>query len=371
MELRLGELLVLDALITTIQLEEALENQAVCGVRLGSALMEMGYVEENALGRTLSEKSGVPFIGGSELSSIPEEVVHMFSRSMAARYRVMPFKLERNRLGLAMTDPNDFKVIEDISFITGRVVQPYIAPDVHISHARARYYQVGDGEAGYRQLVNQRRRNVLSCPGRAARAEEDERPRQEAALEYEDFSSLNDVLADQPQAMTQPAAPQLLSGELARARSTDEVGELLIRHVGQRFGTGALFQLRGSVAVGWRGVSNGSRVHRMEGGELTLDDSSVVRDVAEGGLFSLGPLMDTPDNRRILRLLDLPGDAPMIVLPVVLGDRAVAVLLVSVEMGDPGVCLAELRNLADKAARALGLLFISRKEHKAVMDRQS
>lgn len=58
MELRLGELLVREELISAIQLEEALESQAACGVRLGSALMEMGYVEENALGRTLRGRWG-------------------------------------------------------------------------------------------------------------------------------------------------------------------------------------------------------------------------------------------------------------------------------------------------------------------------
>lgn len=362
MDMRLGELLVRDELITTIQLEEALESQAACGIRLGSALMEMGYVEENALGRTLSEKMGVPFIAGSELSTIPTEIVHTFSRSMAARYHAMPFKLERNRLGLAMTDPNDFRVIEDISFITGRVVQPYIAPDVHISHAQARYYQVSDGEARYRMLGELRRRNCPPRLGKSAMPEEGN-PCQDEAVEYEDFACLNEALAEEEsrqEAITPPAAPQFLSGELALARSTDEVGDLLIRHVGQQFGTGALFQLQGSVAVGWRGVNNGRRIDRMERGELVLHDSSVVRDVAEGGLFSLGPLMDTPENRRILRLLELPGDAPLFVLPVVLRDRAMAVLLVSAETGDPG-SLDELRNLADEAARALEMLVLRKR----------
>jgi hypothetical protein len=374
MDMRLGELLVRDELITTIQLEEALEGQAACGIRLGSALMEMGYVEENALGRTLSEKTGAPFIGGSELSVIPAEVVQTFSPSMALRYHAMPFRLERNRLGLAMSDPNDFRAIEDIAFATGRVVQPYIAPDVHVSHARAMYYQVRDGEERYRRLAELRRGNRPPFPGRAAMPEVEQRPGEDETVEYEDFSCLNEVLAeksDQPEAMAQPAAARLLSGELARACSIDEVGDLLIRHVGQQFGTGALFQLRGNVAVGWRGVSNGRRIDRIESGELVLRESSVVRDVAEGGLFSLGPLMDTPGNRRILRLLRLPGDAPLFVLPVAPGDRALAVLLVLAETVDPRGGLDELRTLANEAARALGMLHLGRRGNRAAMDRQS
>jgi hypothetical protein len=354
MDMRLGELLVRDELITAIQLEEALESQVACGIRLGSALMEMGYVEENALGRTLSEKMGVPFIGGSELSAIPTEVVHTFSRSMAVRYHAMPFKLERNRLGLAMTDPNDFRAIEEIAFATSRVVQPYIAPDVHISHAQAMYYQVDGGEARYRRLAELRRR-------------------QDDAFEYEDFSCLNEALTGEGsrwEPVARPPVPQRPSGKLAWARSADEVGDLLIEHMGQLFGTGALFQLRGNIAVGWRGVSNGRRIDRIETGDLLLHESSVVRDVAEGGGFSLGPLMETPENWRILRLLELPGDAPLFVLPVILRDRAVAVLLVSAETCDPGG-LDELRTLAHEAARTLGMYDPQKEGNETVMDRQS
>ncbi|ABL01207.1 GspE/PulE/PilB domain-containing protein [Pelobacter propionicus] len=364
MELRLGELLLRDRLITNTQLEEALESQAGRGIKLGSALFELGYVEENALGRALSAKLGVPFVGRSELSSIPGDLIRDFSRSMAVKYNVMPFKLERNRLGLAMSDPNDFRALEDIAFMTGCVVQPYIAPDVRISDAQARYYRISGGESRYRRLADLRRRNSPPCPGQAAMPEEEQRPRQDEAVEYEDFSCLNEALAGEgscSETIARPAVPQRTSGKLARAGSTDEVGDLLIEHMGQLFGTGALFQMRGTGAVGWRGVSNGRRIDLIETDDLVLHESSVVRDVAEGRRYSLGPLMDTPENRRILQLLELPGDASLFVLPVVLGNRAVAVLLVSVEMDDPMACLAELRTLAHEAERALAMLIIRKK----------
>ena len=54
MELRLGELLLRDRMITNAQLEEALESQAGCGIRLGSVLIEMGYVDALFAGNALA-----------------------------------------------------------------------------------------------------------------------------------------------------------------------------------------------------------------------------------------------------------------------------------------------------------------------------
>ncbi len=358
MELRLGELLLRDRLITNTQLEEALESQAGRGIKLGSALFELGYVEENALGRALSAKLGVPFVGRSELSSIPGEVIRDFSRSMAVKYNVMPFKLERKRLGLAMSDPNDFRALEDIAFMTGRVVQPYIAPDVHISDAQARYYRISGGESRYRMLVRGKPRRYSVHGGKVDTREKLGLNGEGGEQEYEDYSSLNAVFADKP--ATTPVLERF-TGKLAQARTVDEVGNLLIEYVAQALGTGALFQLRGGAAVGWRGVSNGRMIDSSDMGGLILGESSVVCDVAASGRFSLGHLIDTSENRRILGLLGLSGDTPLFVLPLVLRDRTVAVLMVSAETCDPGGGMEELRGLANDAVQALAMLILRKR----------
>ncbi len=380
MELRLGELLLRDRMITNAQLEEALESQAGCGIRLGSVLIEMGYVEENALGRALSAKLGVPFVSRSELSSIPGDVIRDFSRSMAVKYNVMPFKLERNRLGLAMSDPNDFRALEDIAFMTGRVVQPYIAPDVHISDAQARYYRVSGGESRYRLFGEQRRGSQPPLPQKSAllplqeMAVEGAPLAQCVAVEYEDFSCLNEVLADEngpTEKVAQPGKRAVITPELAGTRSWDDVADLLISHIGQAFGSGALFLLRGSVAVGWRGVSNGGMIDQEEMGSLILGEPSVVRDVAESGLLSLGPLMATPEDRRGLELLGIQHDASLFVLPLVLLGRAVSVVLVQVEMDDPTSSLSKLRELVSQAAGSMGMLITTKRGTTSVVERHS
>jgi len=133
MALKLGELLLKEKMVTPGQLEEALKNHVVYGIRLGSSLVEMGYVDEDALAQLLSRKLGVPCVGRKELAAVPKGLIRDFPRSLVEAHSVVPLKLEGNRLSLAMADPTDFKAIEEVGFVTGHVVQPYIAPDFQIS----------------------------------------------------------------------------------------------------------------------------------------------------------------------------------------------------------------------------------------------
>ena len=395
MELKLGELLVKEKLITPEQLEEALKSQIIYGVRLGSSLIEMGYVEEDALARVLSEKLGVPYVGSEQLSDIPKEIIRDFSRAMVIKYRVVPFKLERNRLGLAMTDPGDFKAIEEIAFITGHVVQPYIAPDVHISHAQAKYYRVSGNEALYQKAAADMMRKSNPSESKEpatisiqAVAENGELLHVTIPAEFEDFASLNEVLDDESfleinspplikhfsnlneaqvyESSHKPGEREIytveqLCHDIARACSRDEVADVFIRYLGQEFFTGALFILRGTVAVGWRGITNGVREDGVSDLSLLLSKPSIIRDVVETRTFYLGSLINTPENRQILETLELSSDASLFVVPVLMLNKVVVVVLVSAEMDDLSARLSELQNLVKKVSLAFEMLIIKKK----------
>ena len=371
MELKLGEVLLREKLITTEQLEEALNSQTVYGIRLGSTLVEMGYVEEDALAHVLGAKLGVPVVGSDELSSISRDVIRDFSRALVVRYHVMPFKLERNRLGLAMSNPNDLKAIEEIAFITGHVVQPYIAPDVRISHAQAKYYRVSDGEARYQHVAEERLKKDAGKPeaGKtvavSAMTETGEMVNVHIPAEFEDFASLNDATKTDEGTQTQPGGQPVLYDsicmEFTKARTRDDVAETLIRYIAREFKTGMFFVLRGAIAAGWRGVINGALVDDVRSLSLMLSKTSVLRDVIETKTFSLGPLQPTPENRRVLEVLSLPEDTPLFAAPVVMLNKVVVVVLVLADVDDLGRKLQELQQLLKKVAMAFEMLIIRSK----------
>jgi len=71
---RLGDLLVSNGLITTVQLEKALQDQKISGTKIGSALVKMGYISEKSLVSFLSRHYGVPAIDLNEVQIDPEAI---------------------------------------------------------------------------------------------------------------------------------------------------------------------------------------------------------------------------------------------------------------------------------------------------------
>ncbi|MEJ2700199.1 MAG: hypothetical protein P8Z70_11145, partial [Desulfuromonadales bacterium] len=145
MALKLGEMLIREGLLTSAQLEEALKYQVIFGGKLGTNLIEMGLVEENALARVLSRKLGVPCAEESELMKIPSEVIKLIPKDIAAKYKVIPLRLENRRLTLVMADPDDLKAIDEIAFRTGFLVRPALTPEVRLVLALEKYYEIPRG----------------------------------------------------------------------------------------------------------------------------------------------------------------------------------------------------------------------------------
>ena len=145
MSKKLGDLLLKEGVITNAQLEEALKCQVIFGGKLGTNLIEMGLVEENALARVLSRKLGVPCAEESELMRIPPEVIKLIPKDIAARYKVIPLRLENRRLTLVMADPTDLKAIDEIAFRTGFLVRPALTPEVRLILALEKYYDIERG----------------------------------------------------------------------------------------------------------------------------------------------------------------------------------------------------------------------------------
>ena len=139
---KIGELLVKEGFITQSELEEALRSQVIYGGKLGTNLIEMGLLSEEDFGRVLSRMLKVPYFSANDLRDIPQAVIESLPAELAAKYKVIPLRLENRRLTLVMTDPSDLRTLDEISFRTGMLIRPAISSEMGMVHALEKYYDV-------------------------------------------------------------------------------------------------------------------------------------------------------------------------------------------------------------------------------------
>ncbi len=128
---KLGELLLQEGLIEPEQLNRALEEQRHSGERIGAVLIKLGYITDAALVEFLSRQFRVPAINPAGLS-IPKDIVELIPPEIAMKYLAVPFGLIGHTLNVAMADPGNLFVIDDIRFLTRKNIQVHVASEIVI-----------------------------------------------------------------------------------------------------------------------------------------------------------------------------------------------------------------------------------------------
>lgn len=126
---RLGQLLLDAGLVTHDQLEEALARQRAGGGRLGSCLVELGIVSEAMLLQFLSRHYGVAV---ADLSRIDKTVLPLIPPGTARRKLVLPLRRTGLQLALAVVDPSDVALLDELQFQTGLHIVPHVALESRI-----------------------------------------------------------------------------------------------------------------------------------------------------------------------------------------------------------------------------------------------
>lgn len=144
---RLGEILTGEFGLAPERLETALALQAAKGVRLGAALLEVKAIEATTLARALASQFSLPY-----LAALPEEqtAADLLSRlpiGFAKDNLLFPLDEEDGCLRVAVADPSDSRPLNDLSVLTGMVVEPCLAAPEEILRAINRAYEQQAGGA--------------------------------------------------------------------------------------------------------------------------------------------------------------------------------------------------------------------------------
>lgn len=131
---RLGDMLVEEGKITQEQLESALEEQKTRKTKLGETLMSLGYISPEAFADFFCNSQGYKMVTDEELKEFDPRLQELVGETLIKKHEIMPFGMDGiNTLKVAMSDPMNLAIIDDIEMASGMEVEPYYAPQTSIN----------------------------------------------------------------------------------------------------------------------------------------------------------------------------------------------------------------------------------------------
>lgn len=279
--MRLGEALVREGIITRQQLNQALERQVVYGGRIGTNLIELRFISEEELTRFLGRFFNITPVTQEMIATIPPDVIGSLSADIVGRYKILPFRRDRNRLHTAMLNPRDIKEIDEIRFVTGFDIIPYVITELRLLYCLERYYGI-KRDVRYISLID--------------------RFNPDTKIEESSIEKIKRAFAD--------------------VKETEEIAGILLQEVYRIAERVAIFAIKESKIVGWKakGLS-------IEGFTINLpnDDMSVFSDVLKNKTHYRGPILNVKDNEDLIKLLSGTTQDSLLI-PIGIRDKTVALL---------------------------------------------
>lgn len=283
--MKLGEALIKNSLITRDQLNQALERQVIFGGRIGSNIMELGFIKEHEMLSFLSFFFKVPAVKVVELNAIDPEVIASITRDFADKYRIVPFRKDRNRLHVAMLDPRSLSSVDELRFLTGFDIVPYVITELRLLYCLEKYYDL------------------------------------KRDLRYVSVFGKDDV---QEEKKPEDTAKQIVKvkEQYAAVRDREEVIGVLLNETKPVASRAAVFVVKGNAVSGWK-----ARGLEVEQFSQSVEGQSVFSDVLSRKTYYRGPLLKIPGNAMLIeRLNGTPQDCCM--MPVAIRDKIIGLLYV-------------------------------------------
>ncbi len=138
-----GDLFVQEGLIDHDQLKLAMDKQRELGTSepIAKVLVGMGLIHERDRIRCQGKLWGVPFIDIQDCVPDPESVA-ILSPQLAKKFKAIPIERQGNRLMVAMVNPLDIFIIDELRLMTGLEIEPLIAVEEDLGAAISNYYKV-------------------------------------------------------------------------------------------------------------------------------------------------------------------------------------------------------------------------------------
>ena len=346
--MKLGTRLLRDGAIGLSELEAALRAQVLYGGRLGTNLVELGFIDVDELGHYLSLTLGAPEATNKLFEAAPDDLIESVSAQTAETFVAFPLRRERDgATAVAVLDPLNTVALVALENAMGVPIRPYAAAEIRIYYYLEKHYKIERSvryvrtNSAPRLQGSVERRRVQGAP-RVVRVE----PRRSRTIEK----------------MTPPLESfEQLYGVIDAASERETVADALIRFGEGRLDVLVALLIRDRKAMGWlfHSVFESARTTAIDQLSIPLDELSTLKLAYDASEPYWGPLPVRDPSLEselwsatgLTSALVTPPER-VLVVPVLVRDRVVQ-LLFACNRGDlSGQLRRELIALAGKAGEA-------------------
>ncbi|MFN0059061.1 MAG: type II secretion system ATPase GspE [Planctomycetota bacterium] len=136
----IGQVLKEMKLVSEFDIQEALQIQKKKGGAIGKIFLEKGLISDRNLNQALGKQSGMSVVD-LDATTIPREVIDMVPVNIAETYRVVPVGMEGSTLILALADPQNVSVLDDLKFMLNCPVRGAVSDEESVEKAIKKYYE--------------------------------------------------------------------------------------------------------------------------------------------------------------------------------------------------------------------------------------
>jgi len=148
--------------------------------KLGDVLVKKKLIEEEQLRKAYAYILGVPFVN-LESQFVPKEVLTVIPEPIARKHNIVAFEKEKNKLKVAMLDPEDLQTIDFIKKKTKCKILPCLTSRKSIRHALTQYQKSLKAEFG--DIIDENIKMASAMKKKKKKGEEDEKDLKEKAEE--------------------------------------------------------------------------------------------------------------------------------------------------------------------------------------------
>jgi type II secretion system (T2SS) protein E len=354
--MKLGTLLLRNAAIGLSQLEAALRNQVLYGGRLGTNLVELGFLDLELLSGYLAELTGMPIATPTLLDAADPAVLGKLGVDAAHLLRAIPLGyLSPGEIAVAMVDPSDGAAADALATRLGDKIVRYVVPEL-----RALYYL--EKHFGLPRRARFVRTGAPPPPEPAPEVREERRRTQPAAgMVMPPAFTLEPRrrrVSTQIPLGVAPAAATLAYGaacqQIDTANNRDQIVSTFIDYAIGRCEALIVFIIRDGNALGWRGhlARRGVPKQPFEELSLPLRGASALQSAHDTGERFVGPPPSAarPVEAKLWAALGtVPEPTEVIVIPVMVKQRPVNLIYAHTAGTPPAWLIAELSDLATRA----------------------